>query len=1308
MISFLKFSHVNNLNVLCAVGEYQGTPTVLKLWNLDTLLSQTNKQSTRKNQSNANNGNVIDGTVAPPLIDSSHRYLTSVKVQNGTNQFPLSTFTITSDFSLSAFGFANGTTILVRGNLLNDKGSRQRVIYESNGEPITGVHLFVNKAASDYHLYVLTTSKILLFETTGRSQNVPLSVLENNLGSNLFCNDVIKSNNNLVVSNSVSSSIDFYNFKFGKVNSIKVAKNLTQNRLYNYNDKYLLLVASVENDFALSVINEGSDNNSPTPSSSLFNGTAGAVGNENSGFKTTKVLVIDYTHNFIIFNFTIPNNINHIATINGNLYLLSSNGILYKLQEKSIKEKIQIMIQRDLYPDAIRLIEEELAINKYSAEITKKDWLLIKKKYGDYLYEKNELQESVEQYIGSIDLNNNSYNLDIILKFKDNDKILYLTEYLEHLCFTNKRVFEKQLIKSTNNNNSNNNSDTETFVNEDYLTLLLCNYCKLKDRAKLNNFINELESIKQNYNNQDDPYEEDLINYSNLNFNIDLIIDLLLKINFNKITLKISFIFKHYSMILDILINKFKNYELCIVFLRFLKINDIFNVLLTNSTNSNYLKVLLAHIPLDTTKLLIDIFTGTYKPTVSESYIYDQFASLSNDTDDSSSRSSSSYKDSATGNKGRPAATGKKLNGTGTPSNQARSLLNEDTHSANNVALQSYNAFVQYLSSTANNTLTLMNLSDNISLLSGGSGSGSGAHQQTTTGQPTYQPPKPRLVFMSFVNNPNEFVIFLEACLQSYDKFDQFNTNIKDKTDLLITLFEMYLNLANQYPDESQVKKSWESKAIALYKNHKDFMDYNTILLLCHLNDFSDDELLLNFDSSSESSNGPNGSESGSDNKESTLVDEKSAVASNTKTSGTANEPKETRNERLRAKEDNLAGFKFDIADLTSEFSVTEKLPENHPTLLIQEEEEENNDNDNDNDGYDGNNLGSILSSKRNGNAKGDEETNSAYNKIELLRTSLNAGNIGKSVDILNKFGREVPELYSMTLFFVIKKNSEDFLVNKFGLKNFLVVLNKLLKSNIISIIDLINILSINDLVKFKFLKKFLINYFEFKKSEVDKNNKLLDYYSKEIGAKKQEIAKLLASTGGAINGGGDAGKLPQLDSIIKDLLPILENSSYTTASIPTNANANTNTSGDNNDENFLVINNLKCNLCGQSLDFPIVHFMCSHSYHQRCLNDFEYDSYTEGNFHQHRRNRANDGAFAGTEAGAAASAASASSTVLKCPKCVSELEAVNSLRAAQEEIGEKNHLFEVALLESDDKFKVINDFFGRGAMEHSRFIFDS
>ena len=73
---------------------------------------------------------------------------------------------------------------------------------------------------------------------------------------------------------------------------------------------------------------------------------------------------------------------------------------------------------------------------------------------------------------------------------------------------------------------------------------------------------------------------------------------------------------------------------------------------------------------------------------------------------------------------------------------------------------------------------------------------------------PEYDVPKPRTAFASFVDHPEEFITFLEACLRQ-DHLEQ-----SDKTDLHTALFEMYLETANSKKGEEQ--KVWQEKAKSL------------------------------------------------------------------------------------------------------------------------------------------------------------------------------------------------------------------------------------------------------------------------------------------------------------------------------------------------------------------------------------------------------------------------------------------------------------------------------------------------------------
>ena len=78
---------------------------------------------------------------------------------------------------------------------------------------------------------------------------------------------------------------------------------------------------------------------------------------------------------------------------------------------------------------------------------------------------------------------------------------------------------------------------------------------------------------------------------------------------------------------------------------------------------------------------------------------------------------------------------------------------------------------------------------------------------ETAQAPPEYDIPKPRTAFASFVDHPENFITFLEACLEQ-------DVGKSDMTDLYTALFEMYLETANTKKGEE--KERWEAKAKSL------------------------------------------------------------------------------------------------------------------------------------------------------------------------------------------------------------------------------------------------------------------------------------------------------------------------------------------------------------------------------------------------------------------------------------------------------------------------------------------------------------
>lgn len=109
---------------------------------------------------------------------------------------------------------------------------------------------------------------------------------------------------------------------------------------------------------------------------------------------------------------------------------------------------------------------------------------------------------------------------------------------------------------------------------------------------------------------------------------------------------------------------------------------------------------------------------------------------------------------------------------------------------------------------------------------------------ETNYSPPIYTPPPPRTAFSSFIDHPDEFITFLEACLEE----DGLKT--AHRTDLYTTLFEMYLYKASEKKGQEN-RDAWEAKAKKLIEGEHVPMESSNVLLLSHLSDFKAGTVLV-------------------------------------------------------------------------------------------------------------------------------------------------------------------------------------------------------------------------------------------------------------------------------------------------------------------------------------------------------------------------------------------------------------------------------------------------------------------------------
>lgn len=84
-----------------------------------------------------------------------------------------------------------------------------------------------------------------------------------------------------------------------------------------------------------------------------------------------------------------------------------------------------------------------------------------------------------------------------------------------------------------------------------------------------------------------------------------------------------------------------------------------------------------------------------------------------------------------------------------------------------------------------------------------------------------------------------------------------------------------------------------------------------------------------------------------------------------------------------------------------------------------------------------------------------------------------------------------------------------------------------------------------------------------------------------------------------------------------------------------------------------------KCTACTFTLDLPAVHFMCMHSFHQRCLGDNEKE----------------------------------------CPECTPDYRAVMEMKRGLEQNSKDQDRFFQQVKSSKDGFSVIAEYFGKGVI---------
>ncbi|KAJ1737486.1 Vacuolar protein sorting-associated protein 11 [Coemansia sp. Benny D160-2] len=426
-----QMHHIHQARTLLTVeenvsAEGAGSRPVVRLWPVDRLLRQTDVQ---------------------PV---------GVRFQMPTaTPHPLTAVAATPSVGQVALGFAGGHVVLVRGSILKGKSTKQRTLHVA-AEPITNLH-FVADGAGGLRttLFATTTAQTLAFDTSGgRSGGADdsVAVLEER-GCAIGCS-LVGDADELIVAR--DEAIYFYTADGrGPCFAFDAPKVLL--RRFRH---YLLLATAAPSPMAppqaladaeeAAAAQAGGD--SPllvAPDSSLH-----------SFNDATTFTILDTRNKLVAYTGVVRGGVRGVATEWGGVFVLGGHGTLDFFAEKDLLEKLDILYRQNLYPLAVKLAQS----GNYDAGSVAG----IYRRYGDWLYGKDDFDSAMAQYMLTIGYVEPSY---VIRKYLDAQRLGSLASYLQEL-------------------------HTAGMATADHTTLLLNCYTKLRDEDRLNRFIHTQEDYQ--------------------------------------------------------------------------------------------------------------------------------------------------------------------------------------------------------------------------------------------------------------------------------------------------------------------------------------------------------------------------------------------------------------------------------------------------------------------------------------------------------------------------------------------------------------------------------------------------------------------------------------------------------------------------------------------------------------------------------------------------------------------------------------------------------------------------------------------
>eukprot|EP00164_Ancoracysta_twista_P003478 GFYU01004640.1.p1 GENE.GFYU01004640.1~~GFYU01004640.1.p1 ORF type:complete len:938 (-),score=267.55 GFYU01004640.1:157-2970(-) len=328
-------------------------------------------------------------------------------------EVPVLCMSVVEDMSHMAIGLDNGAILLYRGDLVNERNIKPRILQPEGLTKATGL-FFRDSMPASLSVYAATTNNIQS-HILSRKGDAKMVVLEE-IGAAPNCS-VLSDDLELVVGR--DEAVYFYPPEDkGPCYAFEGVK-----KLMAWFRNYLIVVFE--------------DKKRPNS-------------------KKNTLSIYDLKNKFLAYSQSFDG-VQHIVAEWGSVFVLCEDKKIYQLTEKDTQTKLETLFRRNLYQVAINLgIGQQADIYR---------------KYGDHLYGKGDYDGAISQYINTIGRLEPSY---VIRKFLDAQRIHNLTKYLEAL----------------HEDQSEEGSTERTIqATKEHTTLLLNCYTKLKDVAKLDQFI---------------------------------------------------------------------------------------------------------------------------------------------------------------------------------------------------------------------------------------------------------------------------------------------------------------------------------------------------------------------------------------------------------------------------------------------------------------------------------------------------------------------------------------------------------------------------------------------------------------------------------------------------------------------------------------------------------------------------------------------------------------------------------------------------------------------------------------------------